>query len=411
MLADNCQLIFVKNKAMPSQRSLFLQHVAQTSPWPMVIEVEKAEGMYLYDKNGKRYLDFDSGFSVSSLGHRHPFVMKALEEQMAKYLHTTVYGEHIQAPQLRFAMKLEECLGPNFGTVYYTNSGSEAVEVALKAGRKITGRYKALSCKNAYHGSTLGAESLRSDIIYTSALMPGVPGIDHIGFNHWEDLDKIDSTIGILIMEVVQAEAGVILPDAAWLEAVRERCNIHGCLLAFDEIQTGFGRTGKLFAHQKYHVFPDLLIMAKAMGGGMPVGAVAGSKQLMHCFSERPTLGHITTFGGHPMSLAASVAVLHFMTESDIMDAVENKVELFKKELIHPAIKEVRSAGLLMAVALNNAYKLGPVVSGLLEAGVMVDYFLFNTDSFRIAPPLIAEPDHIREGCTIIRQVLDKVIG
>ncbi|HRG21604.1 MAG TPA: aspartate aminotransferase family protein [Saprospiraceae bacterium] len=395
---------------MPSQRSLFLQHVAQTSPWPMVIEIERAEGMYLYDTSGKRYLDFDSGFSVSSLGHRHPVVIKALEDQMAKYLHTTVYGEHIQAPQIRFALKLEESLGSNYGTVYYTNSGSEAVEVALKAGRKITGRYRALSCKNAYHGSTLGAESLRSDITYTSALMPGVPGIDHIGFNCWEDLDKIDSGIGILIMEVVQAEAGVILPDAAWLAAVRDRCTHHGCLLAFDEIQTGFGRTGKLFAHQQYHVFPDLLIMAKAMGGGMPVGAVAGSKQLMHCFSDRPALGHITTFGGHPMSLAASVAVLEFMTQSGIMDAVEDKVDLFKKELSHPGIKEIRSAGLLMAVTLHNTAALGSVVSGLLEAGVMVDYFLFNTDSFRIAPPLIAEPDHIREGCALIRQVLDKVI-
>ncbi|MBK7788693.1 MAG: aspartate aminotransferase family protein [Saprospiraceae bacterium] len=396
---------------MPSQRSLFLHHVAQTSPWPMVIEVERAEGMYLYDKDDKRYLDFDSGFSVSSLGHRHPVVIKALEDQMAKYLHTTVYGEHIQASQIRFAMKLEECLGPDFGTVYYTNSGSEAVEVALKAGRKITGRYRALSCKNAYHGSTLGAESLRSDIAYTSALMPGVPGIDHIGFNSWEDLEKIDSSIGILIMEVVQAEAGVILPDPAWLQAVRDRCTRHGCLLAFDEIQTGFGRTGKLFAHQQYQVFPDLLIMAKAMGGGMPVGAVAGSQQLMHCFSSRPALGHITTFGGHPMSLAASVAVLEFMAESGIMDTVGDKVELFKKELGHSAIKEVRSAGLLMAITLEKAENLGPVVSGLLESGVMVDYFLFNADSFRIAPPLIVTPDQIREGCALIKSVLDKVIG
>lgn len=396
---------------MPSQRSLFLRHVAQTSSWPMVIEVEKAEGMYLFDTAGKRYLDFDSGFSVSSLGHRHPVVMKALEDQMERYLHTTVYGEHIQSPQIKFATQLEACLGPNYSTVYFTNSGSEAVEVALKAGRKITGRYKVLSCKNAYHGSTLGAESLRSDVSYTSALMPGVPGIDHIGFNNWEDIEKIDTTIGVLIMEVVQAEAGVVLPDPAWLKAVREACTQCGCLLAFDEIQTGFGRTGRLFAHLHYQVYPDLLIMAKAMGGGMPVGAVAGSQQLMHCFSHSPALGHITTFGGHPLSLAASNAVLQWLNESGIMSSVQEKETAFHQELKHPGIKEIRSSGLLMAVCLHDESKLGQLVSGLLEEGVMVDYFLFNTNSFRIAPPLIVDYDQIKEGCTIIRHVLDKVIG
>lgn len=396
---------------MPSQRSLFLHHVAQTSPWPMVIEVEKAEGMYLYDQTGKRFLDFDSGFSVSSLGHRHPVVMKALEDQMGKYLHTTVYGEHIQSPQIQFALKLSQCLGPNFSTLYYTNSGSEAVEVALKAGRKLTGRYKALSCKNAYHGSTLGAESLRSDVSYTSALMPGVPGIDHMGFNNWKDLEKIDSSIGIIIMEVVQAEAGVILPEAAWLKAVRDKCDEHGCLLAFDEIQTGFGRTGKLFAYLHYDVTPDLLIMAKAMGGGMPIGAVAGSEQMMHCFSHQPALGHITTFGGHPMSLAAAVAVIHFIADSGIMGTIGEKELQFRNELRHPAIKEIRSAGLLMAVTLQDGKYLNDVVSALLEAGLMVDYFLFNANSFRIAPPLIVEAHQIKEGCAIIREVLDKVIG
>lgn len=376
----------------------------------MIIEVAKAEGMYLYDIHGKRYLDFDSGFSVSSLGHRHPVVMDALKEQMEKYLHTTVYGEHVQAPQVKFASLLSEQLGEGFETVYYTNSGSEAVEVAMKAGRKFSGRYKIISCKNAYHGSTLGAESLRSDIQYTSALMPGVPGIDHIRFNSFDDLKKIDSSIALVIMEVVQAEAGVIVPDEAWLKSLSECCRKHGCLLAFDEIQTGFGRTGKLFAFQHYGVTPDLLIMAKAMGGGMPIGAVAGNHALMNCFSSNPMLGHITTFGGHPMSTAAAAATLTYLISSDLLASIGQKVNLFIEKLNHEAISEIRAAGLLMAVELKDASKLGFVVSELLNEGLMTDFFLFNDRSFRIAPPLIIEPEQIEEGCDIIRHVLDKTM-
>ncbi|MFN8319092.1 MAG: aminotransferase class III-fold pyridoxal phosphate-dependent enzyme [Saprospiraceae bacterium] len=395
---------------MPSKRSQFLQHVAQTSPWPMIIEVERAEGMYIYDHEGKRFLDFDSGFSVSSLGHRHPVVMTALADQMSKYLHTTVYGEHIQSPQIRFASRFAGVMGDRFETVYFTNSGSEAVEVAMKAGRKSTGRYKVLSCKQAYHGSTLGAESLRSDIDYTSAFMPGLPGVDHIGFNAMEDLGKIDQSVAILIMEVVQAEAGVRLPDADWLHAVRNRCTEQGVLLAFDEIQTGFGRTGKLFAHKHYGIYPDLLIMAKAMGGGMPIGAVAGDHRLLNSFAHDPALGHITTFGGHPLSVAASAAVLEYLVSSDLMEKVANKAALFKSQLAHDAISEIRSAGLLMAVQLKEKSWLGPVVGKLLERGIMTDYFLFNDCSFRIAPPLIVEDDQIIEGCRIIREVLDEVV-
>jgi acetylornithine/succinyldiaminopimelate/putrescine aminotransferase len=376
----------------------------------MIIEVERAEGMYIYDKEGRRFLDFDSGFSVSSLGHRHPVVMAAIEEQMSKYLHTTVYGEHIQTPQIQFASKLAAVMGDRFETVYFTNSGSEAVEVAIKAGRKYTHRYKILSCKQAYHGSTLGAESLRSDTDYTSAFMPGLPGVDHIAFNSMQDLQKIDSTVGILIMEVVQAEAGVRLPDAVWLETLRRRCTDQGVLLAFDEIQTGFGRTGKLFAHQNYGISPDLLIMAKAMGGGMPIGAVAGDHRLLNSFAHDPALGHITTFGGHPMSVAASVAVLDYLVSSDLMEKVAYKAELFKTNLKHEAISDIRSAGLLMAVQLKEKSWLGHVVGKLLERGIMTDYFLFNDNSFRIAPPLIVEDDQIIEGCQIIREVLDEVV-
>lgn len=404
-------LFLHKFHCMPSKRSLFLRHVAQTSPWPMIIDVDRAEGMYLYDTDGKAYLDFDSGFSVSSLGHRHPAVMAALEQQMAKYLHTTVYGEHIQSPQIQFASKFSAAMGGAFETIYYTNSGSEAVEVAIKAGRKNTERYKVLSCKRAYHGSTLGAESLRSDISYTSAFMPGLPGVEHIVFNDFVSLEKIDSSIAILIMEVVQAEAGVITANVEWLHEIHKRCKDHGVLLAFDEIQTGFGRTGKLFAHQHYEIQPDLLIMAKAMGGGMPIGAVAGGHSVMNCFMEDPPLGHITTFGGHPMSLAAAIAVLDQLIHSPLIDEVESKVALFKKHLQHPSIEEVRSAGLLMAVKLKQASKLVDVVSRLLQKGVMTDFFLFNQDSFRIAPPLIIEPHQIEEGCRIIVEVLDEVSG
>jgi acetylornithine/N-succinyldiaminopimelate aminotransferase len=393
---------------MPSKRDLFLKHVAQTSRFPMTIEVEKAEGMYIFDTNGKSYMDLDSGFSVSSLGHRHPVIVEAIKTQVDKYLHTTVYGEHIQSPQVDFAALLASTLGSPFSSVYYTNAGSEAVEVAMKVARKHTSRYEIISCKNAYHGSTLGAESLRSDYDYTSSFMPAVPGISHITFNNFTDLKNITKKTAAIIFEPVQAEAGVIVPQNNFLQAVRDRCNETGTLMILDEIQTGFGRTGYLFAFQKYAVIPDLVLMAKAMGGGMPVGAVVSSNEILDRLCEDPSLGHINTFGGHPVCIAAANANLRFLLDSDLISKVAAKEKLFHKLLIHPSIKEVRSSGLLMSVSLNDKTKLTPMVDGLKQAGYIVDYFLFNDDSFRIAPPLIISEKEIIQACNAINEILDR---
>jgi acetylornithine/N-succinyldiaminopimelate aminotransferase len=393
---------------MPSKRDLFLKHVAQTSRFPMTIEVEKAEGMYIFDTNGKSYMDLDSGFSVSSLGHRHPVIVEAIKTQVDKYLHTTVYGEHIQSPQVDFATLLASTLGSPFSSVYYTNAGSEAVEVAMKVARKHTSRYEIVSCKNAYHGSTLGAESLRSDYDYTSSFMPAVPGVSHITFNNFSDLKNITKKTAAIIFEPVQAEAGVIVPQYNFLQAVRDRCNETGTLMILDEIQTGFGRTGYLFAFQKYEVMPDLVLMAKAMGGGMPVGAVVSSNEILDRLCEDPSLGHINTFGGHPVCIAAANANLRFLLDSDLISKVAAKEKLFHKLLIHPSIKEVRSSGLLMSVSLNDKTKLTPMVDGLKQAGYIVDYFLFNDDSFRIAPPLIISEGEIIQACNAINKILDR---
>ncbi len=393
---------------MPSKRSLFLQHVAQTSRFPMTIEVDRAEGIYIYGTDGKAYMDLDSGFSVSSLGHRHPQVVEAIKNQVDKYLHTTVYGEHIQSPQVEFATHLASSLGNGLDNVYFTNAGAEAVEVAIKVTRKFTSRYEIISCRKAYHGSSIGAESLRSDDAYTSSFMPGMPGVSHIDFNDISQLDCITDKTAAIFLEPVQAEAGVVCPENDYLKAVRQRCNDTGTMMVLDEIQTGYGRTGHLFAFQKYGVVPDVLLMAKAMGGGMPVGAAVARKAIMDCLCENPSLGHINTFGGHPVCIAAACANLKVLTQTTIVDEVESKANLFHQLLQHDRIKEIRSSGLLMAVCLKDKHILTPVIDGLKANGIIVDYFLFNDDSFRIAPPLIISRDEIAKACQVILQVLNK---
>ena len=394
---------------MSLQKRLFLQHVAQTSPFPFGIEVSHAEGVYIYDVSGKQYIDFDSGISVSSLGHSHPAIISAVTEQANKYMHTMVYGEHIQSPQVKFAALLSKILNNGLDTTYFVNSGSEAVEGALKLARRYTGRFEVLSCAGAYHGSTIGAESLRSDTDFTMAYVPAVPGVGHIRFNHPEDLDRITGRTACVILEPVQAEGGVILPENDYLKKVRQRCEETGTLLILDEIQTGFGRTGYLFAHQKYDIIPDILLLAKAMGGGMPIGAFVSRKDIMKVFTENPVLGHITTFGGHPVCTAAALAMLEVITTGDTVCKLSRKEQYFHQLLVHPLIKEVRSSGLLMAVELTEPQYLMPVISGALEAGVMVDYFLFNDRSFRIAPPLVITEEEILSGVNKLISVLDNV--
>jgi acetylornithine/succinyldiaminopimelate/putrescine aminotransferase len=391
-------------------RQAFLTHVGQTSEYPMCIEVDYAEGMYIYSPDGKKYLDMDSGISVSNLGHRHPAVVKAIKRQLDKYLHTMVYGEHIQSPQVRYALKLTALLDPKLNAVYYTNCGTEAVEVAIKLARKATGRSKIISCKKAYHGSTLGAESLRSDTEYTMHFMPGIPEVYHIPFNDEDALQTICDKTACIILEPIQAEAGIRLPLEGYLKKVRERCDQTGTLMILDEIQTGFGRTGHLFAHQWFEVVPDMLLIAKGMGGGMPTGAVVASKTLLDHFIKNPSLGHITTFGGHPVCIAAAEATLDILiNDTGLINSLLKKSEFITGKLHHPLVKEIRSAGFFIAVELISSDLIAPFIHYTTEHGVLLDFFLFDSCSFRIAPPLIADYEHLEEAIKVIRNGLDNL--
>jgi acetylornithine/succinyldiaminopimelate/putrescine aminotransferase len=392
---------------MASRRELFINHVAQTSELSLQLEVERAEGMYIYDTDGKAYLDLNSGISVSSLGHCHPAVIEAIQKQSRTFMHTMVYGEHIQQPQLDFAQLLTSQLDSKLNKVYYLNGGSEAIELAIKLIRRHTGRYKIIACRNAYHGSTLGAESLRSDTDFTRAFLPGIPGIYHIDFNKPEDLEMIDCRTAGIILEPVQAEAGIHPPVDDYLKEVRKRCNEVGTLMVLDEIQTGFGRTGHLFGHHKYEVVPDVMLIGKAMGGGMPISGVVSSTEIFSSIVKNPALGHITTFGGHPVICAAAHASLKHILDTSLYSEVQKKEKLILSLLKHPIIKEIRSSGLMMAVELTKRKYLKHVVGKAFELGALVDYFLFNDRSFRLAPPLIINEEQIRKGCSILLEAMD----
>ncbi len=394
---------------MSTYRRLFIQHVAQTSPYPFGLEVSRAQGMYIYDHQGKPHLDFDSGISVSALGHCHPAVVEAVQQQAATYMHTMVYGEHIQSPQVEYAKLLSEVLDNGLDTVYFVNSGSEAVEAALKLARKVTGRREIISCCNAYHGSTIAAESLRSDYAFSRHYAPGIPEVNHIRFNVEADLQLITTKTACVILEPVQAENGIIPPQDDYLKKVRKRCSETGTIMILDEIQTGFGRTGFMFALQKYDVIPDILLIAKGMGGGMPAGGLVANNALLNEFSRNPALGHITTFGGHPVCIAAALATLKTLLTTDYISQIAQKEQLFLSLLSHPAICEVRSSGLMIAVELTSPEMLTQVIQKCMENGLLSDYFLFNDRSFRIAPPLIITPDQIRSGVQIILEVLDSI--
>lgn len=392
---------------MASIRSLYQKHVAQTSELSMMLEVDRAEGMYIYSADGKKYLDLNSGISVSSLGHRHPAVVTAIKEQVDKHMHTMVYGEHVHRPQVAFAELLAEQLDNGLDSVYYLNGGTEAVEAAMKLARKHTGRYDIVACRNAYHGSTMGSESLRSDYDFTRSFLPGLPGVSHIDFNDETQLEHITCRTACVVLEPVQAESGVHPPQNNYLQKVRKRCTEVGALMILDEIQTGFGRTGHLFAHQKYDVVPDIMLIGKSMGGGMPISAFVAPKELMMSLARKPMLGHITTFGGHPVCVAAAHASLEVLVTSDIVTLVQQREALIRKLLVHPIIKEVRSSGLMMAVELTRRKYLKHVVAHTIEQGALIDYFLFNNRSFRLAPPLIISDEQVRAGCTILLESMD----
>lgn len=392
---------------MPSLRDLYLSHVAPTSPMPLLLEVDRAEGMHIYDTSGRAYLDLNSGISVSSLGHRHPAIVAAVKAQVDRYMHTMVYGEHVQSPQVTFADLLARTLDNGLDSVYYLNGGTEAVEGALKLARRATNRYEIIACSRAYHGSSMAAEALRSDAAFKRAFAPGLPGVRHIDFNNMADLQRITTKTACVILEAVQSEAGVRPPLPDYLPALRQRCSEVGALLILDEIQTGFGRTGHLFAHKKYGIVPDIMTIGKSMGGGMPISAFVASRALMGELAAKPMLGHITTFGGHPVCCAAAHAMLQTITSTDIVQEVASKEALFHELLSHPIIHEVRSSGLMMAVELTKRKYLKHVVQHTIEHGALIDYFLFNDRSFRLAPPLIISHDQIRKACDILLKSMD----
>ncbi len=391
-----------------SKREIFLNHVAQTSTYPLALEIERAEGVFIYGKDGKRYFDLNSGISVSSLGHRHPHVISAIKDQLDKYMHTMVYGEHIQAPQTEYAELLFSRLNEKLNCIYYLNSGTEVIEAAMKLVKRATGRYEIISCANAYHGSTQGAETLRSDHEYSRSFLPLIPGVKHISFNNLDELEKIGCRTAAVILEPVQAEAGVICPEPGYLNKLRERCDAFGTLLVLDEIQTGFGRTGSLFAHMKYEVLPDLLCIGKAMGGGLPIGGLVGNRDLINLFAKNPDLGHISTFAGHPVVCASAKATLEVLLDTELIAEVKNKESYIHSRLSgHPIVKEIRSSGLMMAVELTRRKYLKHVVGHAFENGALIDYFLFNNRSFRLAPPLIYTMEQLAEAMDILEAALD----
>lgn len=393
---------------MISNRELFLKNTAQTSDSPRLIEIEKAEGSYLYGPQGQKYLDLVSGFNVSNIGHRHPRVIQAIKDQLEKYLHVTVYGEFVQAPQVQFATKLLENLPDSFGSVYLTNSGAEAVEGSMKIAKKYTGRRQIIAAKNAYHGSTQGALSLIGNAEYHKAYAPLLPEIDFIEYNTLQDLECITEKTAAVIVEAIQGEAGVRVPSVEYMQALRNKCNETGALLIFDEIQTGFGRTGRLFAFEHFGIVPDILMLAKGIGGGMPLGAFVAPKAIMDVIKSNPMLGHITTFGGHPVSCAAALASLNVILEEKLIEKVEQKAALFRKELAHPKIKEIRGLGLMMCLQVENFDQVYNISKYCADNGVMIDWYLHCETALRVAPPLTISEEEIKEACRIIRAAIDK---
>lgn len=392
-----------------NNRQLFSQHLGQTSEFPLGLEIEKAEGLYMYDKNGKSYMDLISGIGVSSIGHRHPAVLSAIREQTDKYLHLMVYGEFVEAPQVQLAKALCDTLPDHLNNVFLVNSGSEATEGALKLAKRYTGRPKIVSCINAYHGSTSGALAAGGNESLKTPFRPLTPEVYHIVFGDEAYLETIDERTAAVIIEPIQGEAGVRIASPDYFKALRKRCDEMGCLLIYDEVQCGVGRSGTFWAFEQLDAAPDILLSAKGLGGGMPIGAFISSKDIMHSLTHDPILGHISTFGGHPVSAAAALATVNFLTESNLIEQANAKGELFKSLLIHDKIKEVRGKGLMLAVAFESFDFLKTLIDQLIEKGFLTDWFLFCDDAMRIAPPLTIEKGEIKMACSAILQAIDDV--
>jgi acetylornithine/N-succinyldiaminopimelate aminotransferase len=391
---------------MPTLRQLFLANNAQTTNFPLLLEFERAEGVYMYNKDGKAFIDLISGIGVSNLGHSNLYVINAIKDQLDKYMHLMVYGEYVQTPQVRFAEKLISLLPNNLQSVYFTNSGAEAVEGALKLAKRFTGRTQIIAFHNSYHGSTHGALSVMGNEEFKQAYRPLLPGVNFISFNKVDDLELITTETACVIIETVQGEAGIRVPDAAYMKALRARCTQTGTLLILDEIQAAFGRTGKLFAFEHFDIVPDILLLAKALGGGMPVGAFIASHNIMDALKDNPILGHITTFGGHPVCCAAGLAALEVLLDEKLIDSIAKKEALFRKLLVHPAIKQIRGKGLMLALELDNFDLNKKIIDRCIENGVITDWFLHCSNSMRIAPPLIITPTEIEKACEVILEAI-----
>jgi len=387
---------------MLSQRQLFLNHVAQTSETPLALEIIKAEGVYLIDASGKRYLDLISGISVSNVGHRHPKVVAAIKEQVDNYMHLMVYGEYIQSPQVTLAKHLSDQLPQNLSAVYFVNSGSEAIEGALKLAKRFTGRTEIISFKNAYHGSTHGSLSIMGNEEFKNAFRPLLPDTNLIEYNSVSGFSHITERTACVVVETIQGEAGAVVPQNDFLKKLSVHCKALGVLLIADEIQCGFGRTGSLFAFEQYDFVPDILCIAKGMGGGMPIGAFISSKEIMYSLTNNPILGHITTFGGHPVCCAAADATLQVLLEENLIEGVAAKELLFRTLLKHPKIRSVNGKGLLLSVEFDSYEQNKAIIDSCIQKGVITDWFLFNAHSMRIAPPLTITEEEIKFACATI---------
>lgn len=392
-----------------SNRQLFFKHLAQTSPEPIALEMVKAEGCYLYDASGKAYIDAISGFSVANIGHSQPEVVKAIQEQAAAYTHLIVYGEFIQQPQVAYAQLLASILPNSLSTVYFTNSGAEATEGAMKLAKRLTGRTEMIACKNSYHGSTQGALSVMGDEYWRQAYRPLLPDIRHEDYHSASLIASITEKTACVIIEPVQAESGVRPAAASWLTAVRTRCNEVGALLIFDEIQSGFGRTGQLFAFEHSGVVPDILLLGKALGGGMPLGAFIASYDAMQSLTDQPVLGHITTFGGHPVSCAAGKAALELLLQKQWWKDAEEKGQLLFSLIKHPAVQCHSQIGLWGSLILPSSEFCKQVAKACIQRGVITDWFLFAPESIRLAPPLCIDEPTLRTLAFVVQDAIAEV--
>lgn len=391
-----------------TNRQLFLQHVAQTSPFPIGLEIVKAAGINMWDTEGKEYIDLISGFCVCNIGHSNAAVVQAVKDQVDKYMHLIVYGEFIEAPQVAYAKMLALHLPPALNSVYFTNSGAEATEGAMKLCKRVTGRTKIIACNKAYHGSTQGALSIMGSEYWRNAFRPLLPHVYHFDYNSFELIDAIDRQTACVVIETIQAESGITKPDETWLKALRKKCDELCVLLVFDEIQAGFGRTGSLWAFEQYNVVPDVLLLGKALGGGMPLGAFIADVRLMNTLTVNPVLGHITTFGGHPVSCAAGLAAMNELLNNNWISEVKAKETLFIKHLQHPKIKAVRSAGLWMSIQFDSFETCKSIIDLCIEKGLVTDWFLFAPDCLRIAPPLIMTNEEIEMVCEVVVGCMDQ---